>query len=134
MAEALSAPLATPSIKAVGIDVAEVDRVGRLVSRYDRRTLSLVFSEREQAVAARHRAPAEAYAVLLAAKEAVGKALGTGMGGIAWHEVEIDVEGAALRVALHGSAAAAASRRCIGRFSASATCVGKLAVATVIAW
>jgi holo-[acyl-carrier protein] synthase len=72
----------------IGVDLVEVDRMRQAITR----TPSLVaklFTAGEQAYATATRDPAARYAVRFAAKEAVMKALGVGLGAFDWHDVEV---------------------------------------------
>ena len=44
------------------------------------------------------------YAICYAAKEAVGKALGTGLVGIGWNQIESNLAQGGLSISLHGEA------------------------------
>ena len=68
-----------------GIDIIEIDRIQAALDRYGERFIKRVFTEQE---AYECRGGADALALRFAAKEAVSKALGTGIGPIAWREVE----------------------------------------------
>lgn len=72
----------------IGLDLVDVDRMRRVLTR----TPSLVgrlFTPAEQAYATRVADPTERFAVRFAAKEAVMKALGVGLGAFDWHDVEV---------------------------------------------
>jgi len=72
----------------IGVDLVEVDRMRAAVTR----TPGLVhrlFTAGEQAYAQAAADPAERYAVRFAAKEAVMKALGVGLGAVNWHDIEV---------------------------------------------
>lgn len=103
--------LLTPEypVKGIGIDIAPVSRIATLISRYDRETLSLLFTpnEIEQCQSASH--PHQHYAVCFSTKEAVGKALGTGLVDIGWNEIEANVTDTRLTICLSGEAARQAS-------------------------
>ncbi len=88
----------------IGIDIASVDRITQLIDRYDRETLSLLFTlgEINRAHSAKH--PYQYFAVCFATKEAVGKALGTGLAGIDWHDIEAVVSDFQLTIKLYGKA------------------------------
>lgn len=93
----------------IGTDIVAVDRIARLLERYDERFTQRVFRPDELALAAR-RGPrrAAALAARWAAKEAFLKALGRPTAGIAARDIEVvrdDVGRPSLQ--LHGSAAAA---------------------------
>ena len=103
-------PRLTAEIKGIGIDIAPVSRVARLINRYDRETLSLLFTANEidQCQEAAH--PHRYYAVCFSTKEAVGKALGTGLVDIGWNEIECSVSHTQLTIKLHGEAQRRASK------------------------
>jgi holo-[acyl-carrier protein] synthase len=68
-----------------GVDIIEIARIQAVLDRRGERFLKRVFSDREILEC---RGRAEALAIRFAAKEAVSKALGTGIGPISWQEVE----------------------------------------------
>lgn len=72
----------------VGIDIIEIDRIKRAA---DRRTAfsQRILTQKELAVCQEKPDFYAALAVRFAAKEAVLKALGTGLRGCSWHEIEI---------------------------------------------
>jgi holo-[acyl-carrier protein] synthase len=88
---------------ASGVDLIEIERFQAAVSRHGSRFLERVFTETELKEAGDHPA---SLAARFAAKEAVAKALGTGIGPVGWREIEIR-RGAARQplLSLHGSAA-----------------------------
>ena len=73
-------------IYGVGTDLTEVARVAKSAAREP--FLQRVFGEEERALFARAPRRAETVAANFAAKEAFGKALGTGLSGFVWHEVQ----------------------------------------------
>jgi holo-[acyl-carrier protein] synthase len=86
----------------VGVDVIEIERVRAVLNRHPERFIERVFTAGE----ARHcRGRVPELAARFAAKEAVMKALGTGVHGIGWREIEIlpNLRGNPL-VLLHGKA------------------------------
>jgi holo-[acyl-carrier protein] synthase len=92
-----------PAIRVeVGVDIIEIDRVRASLGRWGDRFLKRVFTPAEIRYS-RGRPPE--LAVRFAAKEAASKALGTGMRGLAWREVEVlsDRRGKPL-IVLHGRA------------------------------
>jgi holo-[acyl-carrier protein] synthase len=115
----------------VGVDIVEIERVGRLVAEHGERFLNRVFTPAEVAFC-RGRVPT--LAARFAAKEAVLKALGTGLQGIAWHEVEVlpDPLGKPL-VHLHGRAQARADHLGLTHFAISLSHSRDFAVAFVVA-
>jgi holo-[acyl-carrier protein] synthase len=73
-------------IVGVGVDLVRIDRIGRLLDRYGERFGRKVFTPTEWTESGGR---ASHLAGRFAVKEAVLKALGTGLsGGIAWHDVE----------------------------------------------
>ncbi len=70
----------------VGVDIIEIPRVEEALARWGERFLYRVYTGREVAFC-RGRIPE--LAARFAAKEAVSKALGTGMHGVAWKEIEV---------------------------------------------
>jgi len=73
-------------IMGIGTDIIEIERIKKAASRGER-FLNRVFTLGEIAFCMRRRNPWPGLAARFAAKEAVFKALGTGV--TAWHEVEI---------------------------------------------
>ena len=71
---------------AVGVDMIEVGRIERGLKRFGQRFADRFFTSGEQAECA---GDAQRLAGRFAVKEAVGKALGTGIGDICWVDVEI---------------------------------------------
>lgn len=72
----------------IGVDLVEVDRMRSALTRTP--TLAdRLFTPGERAYAEQARDPAARFAVRFAAKEAVMKALGVGLGAFDWHDVEV---------------------------------------------
>ncbi|MGF2037466.1 MAG: holo-ACP synthase [Nostoc sp. CmiVER01] len=109
----------TVSIKGLGIDITSIQRITRLIDRYDRETLNLLFTlgEIDRCQAANN--PQQHYAICFATKEAVGKALGTGLAGIGWNEIEVDITHNKLIINLQGEASIQAKQQGIKEFLAS---------------
>lgn len=97
----------------VGVDLVEVARVARLLSRKGDRALSRLLTDEERAYCMAQPAPAPHVAARLAAKEAVYKALQVdgAARAVGWRDTEVvrGPEGAP-GVTLHGRARAAADR------------------------
>ena len=118
-----------------GIDIVSVARIARMLDDHDERFLERCFtpSEREYAMSQR-RAP-EHLAARFAAKEAILKALGTGLtNGIQWTDVEI-VRSATGRpeARLHAGALRIAQELGIGEWRLSMSHSDDAAVASAIA-
>lgn len=72
---------------AIGIDLVEIDRMRQLIGRHPS-FVTRTFTDQEQAYAALASDPSERFAARFAAKEAVLKALGTGLGGADFRDIE----------------------------------------------
>jgi len=74
----------------VGLDLIEIERVERALERHPERFRARCFTAREVAELDRKPRPSESYAGRFAAKEAVAKAFGTGIGAeLGWRSVEV---------------------------------------------
>ena len=69
-----------------GVDIVEVERIDRAILRHGQRFFQRLYTANEL-VDSGGRTPA--LAARFAAKEAVAKALGTGIGDVGWKEIEI---------------------------------------------
>lgn len=110
-------------IHGIGIDVVEVERVERLLREAGTRFVERVFTAAERAYCDSQARPALHYAARFAAKEAVAKAFGTGIGEqLAFLDVEVtrDERGAP-RVVLGGAGKEFALRAGIGEVLVSLT-------------
>jgi holo-[acyl-carrier protein] synthase len=132
-----SAPTATAGVVGVGVDAVDVERFRQILARRPN-FAARFFSETERADAGRSADPTESLAARFAAKEAVMKALGTGLGGIALTDIEVrctpgsgSTSGAPY-VVLHGAAAALAHDRG-ARLHVSLTHTTQLALAFAVA-
>ena len=120
-----------PHLFSVGVDIIEIERIEAALRRHGERFLQRLYTPAEQAYC-RGRVPE--LAVRFAAKEAVSKALGTGLRGIAWREMEIlgDERGKPV-VHLHGLARARAEELGLTEFAVSLSHSQDYAVAFVLA-
>ncbi|WP_028785203.1 holo-ACP synthase [Thalassobacillus devorans] len=78
-------------IKGIGIDLIELERINKIIMRNDR-FVQRILTEKEQLELASYKHEArriEFIAGRFAAKEAVGKALGTGIGKVSFQDIEI---------------------------------------------
>jgi holo-[acyl-carrier protein] synthase len=114
-----------------GVDIIEIERIRRAVCRWGQRFLDRVYTADEIAFC-RGRMPE--LAVRFAGKEAISKALGTGMFGVSWREMEVlsDPRGKPY-IRLHGRAATRASRLGLTDFAISLSHSREYAVAVVVA-
>lgn len=116
---------------ATGIDLLEIDRMRDAMASRGERFLKRVFTERELE-ANMHKV--ESLAGRFAAKEAVAKALGSGIGDVAWKEIEIlRTEAGAPQLVLHGAAEKMAGEKGLTTWSLSISHVKNHAVAVVVA-
>jgi holo-[acyl-carrier protein] synthase len=77
-------------ILGVGIDIIEVARVQASHERFGERFLNRILLPAEIAYCLSHKMPAPFIAARFAAKEAISKAFGTGIGAhLGWHDLEI---------------------------------------------
>ncbi|CAN5695695.1 hypothetical protein BH23CHL3_BH23CHL3_09940 [soil metagenome] len=116
---------------AVGIDLIEIPRIQRSIDDFGERFLRRVYTERERD---RYRGRTNELAARFAAKEATSKALGTGIIGIRWREMEIlpNRHGKPVLI-LHGRAAERARQLGLNHFSVSLTHSRTDAMAFVVA-
>ena len=91
-------------IKGIGIDIESIDRIGTLVARYDADALQMIFTVDELQRCQQASETAQCFTICFVTKEAMGKALGTGLTSIDWHEIEVDVQGKQVNISLHGKA------------------------------
>jgi holo-[acyl-carrier protein] synthase len=116
---------------AVGVDIVEVERIAAALERHPERFLSRHFTPAERADC---RAEPQRFATRWAAKEAVAKALGTGVGPVGWREIEVRCHrNGAPRVVLHGAAAARASALGLTSWRLSLSHTAQQAIAMVVA-
>jgi len=115
----------------VGVDIIEIHRVAAVIERWQEKFLHRVYTDAELRYC-RDRIPE--LAARFAGKEAITKALGTGIRGLAWREMEIlpDPLGKPL-VTLHGRASARAAAIGLSHFAISLSHAHDYAVAMVVA-
>jgi holo-[acyl-carrier protein] synthase len=114
-----------------GVDIIEIPRIKQTFDRYGERFLKRVFTP-DEITYCRGRAPN--LAGRFAAKEATMKALGTGVRGVSWKDIEvIRAESGAPSVKLHGRAKARAERLQVVEISLSISHSREFAVAFVVA-
>ena len=99
----------------MGLDLVELPRFAEVLARRPR-LRERVFTEAELRLCAARKDPAPCLAVRFAAKEAVGKLLGTGV--LAWREIEV-IGHAPPVVKLHGRTRDTARARGIGEIALS---------------
>lgn len=78
-------------ILGLGIDIIEVERIRDIWKRHGERFARRILRESELAYCLSHSDPAPCLAVRFAAKEAVSKAFGTGIGAeLNWQDIEVE--------------------------------------------
>ncbi len=113
-----------------GVDILEIARVRRVADRYGERFYRRIYTKGEIAYC-RGRAPQ--LASRFAAKEAVMKALGTGIRGVSWRDIEVvRGRGQPPRIELHGTALARAERIGLSHLALSLSHSKHYAVASVV--
>ena len=113
-----------------GVDIIEISRVRQVLERYGRRFLERVYTPGEIAYC-RGRPPN--LAARFAAKEATMKALGTGVRGVSWKDIEVvRHESGAPSVKLHGRAERRAQRLGVREISLSLSHSREYAIAFVV--
>jgi holo-[acyl-carrier protein] synthase len=116
----------------VGIDAVEVPRF-RAVAARTPAILDRLFTDEERAYSERRRDPTERFAARFAAKEAVMKAMGVGVGSCKWREIEVTrVTSGAPSIRLDGRAAELASERGITEWRLSLTHTASVAEAIAV--
>ncbi len=115
----------------IGIDLADMARVGRLLAKYPR-FAERCFTEHEREHAFRFAKPERRLAARFAGKEAVMKSMGTGWRRIRWRDIEI-TGGGKPAVRIHGTAEQRAEILGITGFEVTITHTDKDAMAFVIA-
>ncbi len=119
-----------PRPPACGVDLVEIATMARSIELGGEAFLQRIYTERELDLC-RGRLPH--LAEWFAAKEAIAKALGTGMRGVTWREMEVlaEQEGRPY-VRLHGRAAARATQLGLDYWTVSLTHCGAFAIAYVV--
>lgn len=118
-----------------GIDIVEVSRIAQLRAEHGERFLDRCFTAAERAYAEPNRRADEHLAARFAAKEAVLKALGTGLReGIEWRQIEVVRDAAGCpSLRLTGQADQIARQRGVDAWTISMSHSDAYAVASVIA-
>jgi len=115
----------------IGVDLIEVARVARAMARHGERFYARFFTERERIQCGG--SPAR-LAARFAAKEAVSKALGCGIGVVRWTDIEIESEdNGRPHLRLHGAALERAAALGLGSWEVSLSHTHEHAIAFVVA-
>ena len=114
-----------------GVDIIEINRIAAVLERYGDRFLHRIYTPEELEYCRRR--PSK-LASRFAAKEATMKALGTGVRGVSWKEIEVvRAPSGAPSIALHGRALSRAERLGVLEISVSMSDGREQAVAFVVA-
>ena len=115
-----------------GIDIIEIHRIRDVVARWGDRFLRRIYTPEELAFC---NGKENRLAARFAAKEAASKALGLGIRGIAWKEIEVARQrGHPPSLILHGRAAKRAEFLGIAHLTISISHSRDYAVASVVGW
>jgi holo-[acyl-carrier protein] synthase len=116
---------------AIGVDIIEIDRIKRAISRRQDSFLKRIYTPAE--LEGHHNV--SSLAARFAAKEAVMKALGTGTRGVGWTDIEILTNGnRAPLIQLYGRALQKSAEIGVVRFDVSMSHSRKYAIAFVIGY
>lgn len=118
----------------IGIDLVENARIAQSLEKFGEHFLHRIFCEGEIAYCQRMRFPVPHYAARFAAKEAVSKAFGCGIGAeIGMNDVEVvRGESGQPSIVLHRGAAALATERGVREVFVTLTHTDNYAVAQVL--
>lgn len=116
---------------ATGVDLIEISRIEEVIARHGRHYLERIYTTAELEQCGKR---AESLAGRFAAKEAVAKALGSGIGEVTWKEIEIlgDEQNAPM-LTLHGSAEQKAKKLGLTVWSVSISHSQSHSIALVVA-
>lgn len=116
---------------ATGVDLLEIERLRGAIETHGDKFLHRIFTMQELDA---NQNKIESLAGRFAAKEAVAKALGCGIGDVAWKEIEIlRAESGAPQLVLHGAAERLAREQGLANWSLSISHSQSHAVAMVVA-
>lgn len=123
------------SVLGLGVDIIEVARIRGSLERHGDRFYNRICTGVEIAYCTQMRDPAPFFAARFAAKEAVSKALGTGIGAqCGWHDIEVRRKASGEPfIVMHGAGADTAKRLGIARILVSLSHTENYAVAQAIA-
>ena len=113
-----------------GVDIIEIDRIAVVLERYGERFLHRIYTPGELEYC---RGRPSKLASRFAAKEATMKALGTGVRGVGWQDIEVvRAPSGAPSILLHGRAKSRADRLGVVEISVSMSDSREQAVAFVV--
>ena len=113
-----------------GVDIIEIERIANVLERWGSRFLRRIYTEGEISYC---RGRAQNLAVRFAAKEAAMKALGTGVRGVGWKDIEVvRGQGGAPSIRLYGRALRRAETMGVKELALSLSHSKEYAVAFVV--
>jgi|SRR5271157_2018688 len=114
-----------------GVDLIEISRVSAVITRHGKHYLNRIYTDAELEQYGQN---AESLAGRFAAKEAVAKALGTGIGDVKWKDIEIlgDEQNAPV-ITLRGAAERTAKKLGLNEWSVSISHSESHAIAITVA-
>ena len=123
------------TILGLGVDIVETTRIATAIERHGEAFLRRIFTAGEIAYCSAMRDPMPFYAARFAAKEAVSKAFGTGLGGdLSFREIEVQRrESGEPFIVLSGAAVETAARLGIREVRVSLSHSEHYAVASALA-
>jgi holo-[acyl-carrier protein] synthase len=118
----------------LGLDIAEIDRIGAAIKRHGAAFLERIYTPSEVEYCESHKNRFERYAARFAAKEAAMKALGTGWRrGVRWRDIEVAREPSGKpTLRLEGVTREIAQQMGVKNIALTITHSGNLALAQVI--
>src|SRR5882724_6744689 len=122
------------SIIGIGIDLVDCARIEHSIERFGDRFLNRIFTEGEIAYSQSMKFPARHLAARFAAKEALSKGFGTGIGkSMRWRDLEVEKkESGEPFVVLSGGAEKMANEREVGRIWISLSHTENSGMATIV--
>jgi holo-[acyl-carrier protein] synthase len=122
------------SVLGIGIDIVECARIENSIERFGERFLHRIFTEGEITYSQSMKFPARHLAARFAAKEALSKAFGTGIGkSMGWRDLDVrKKESGEPYVVLSGGAARMADERGIAKVWITLSHTEESAMATIV--
>src|SRR5438552_9332168 len=104
------------SVLGIGVDMVEVERIQHSLDRFGERFMKRVFTDGEIAYCQSMKYPARHFGARFAAKEALSKAFGTGIGkAMGWRDIDVrKKESGEPFIVLSGGAESLARARKVG--------------------
>ncbi|MGM0651561.1 MAG: holo-ACP synthase [Bacillota bacterium] len=122
------------TVRGIGVDLVSVDRITRVCKKFPERFINRIFTENEKKQFEARGSSMQSLASRFAAKEAVLKAIGCGIGPATMKEVEIiSLSGKQPATRLHGSASFLAGKKDINNIFISMSHEKNIACAFVTA-